>query len=84
MAIKTYSKEYGETLKNVFAVKQHFLRTFGGTLQVKDGITNSDNFLELKVSETDVTVQEYSTDANTGFGTGTGKIWSKKRNQINK
>lgn len=28
MAIKTYSKEYGETLKNVFAVKQHFLRTF--------------------------------------------------------
>lgn len=73
MAIKTYSKEYGETLKNVFAVKQHFLRTFGGTLQVKDGITNSDNFLELKVSETDVTVQEYSTDANTGFGTGTGK-----------
>lgn len=73
MAIKTYTKEYASTLQNVFAVKQHFLRTFGGKLQVKDGITNSTNFLELKVSETDVTVQEYSTDTNTGFGTGTGK-----------
>lgn len=72
MAIKIYSKEYAQTLENVFKVKQHFLRTFGGALQVVDGITSATNFLELKVSETDVTVQEYSTDANTGFGTGTG------------
>lgn len=73
MAIKIYSKEYAQTLENVFKVKQHFLRTFGGALQVVDGITSASNFLELKVSETDVTVQSYSTDENVGFGTGTGK-----------
>lgn len=72
MATKVFTKEYAETLQNVFKVKQRFLRTFGGQLQVVDGITNKDNFLELKVSETDVTINNYSTDDNVGFGTGTG------------
>lgn len=73
MAIKIYTKNYAGLLQNVFEKKQHFLRTFGGSLQVVDGITNKDKFLELKVSDTDVTVQNYSTDANVGFGAGTGK-----------
>lgn len=73
MAIKIYTKQYAGLLQNIFEVKQNFLRTFGGTLQVKDGITNKDTFIDLKVSDTDVVVQDYSTDANTGFGTGTGK-----------
>lgn len=73
MAIKTYTKQYAGTLQNVFAAKQHFLRTFGGNLQVKDGVTNKDHFLELKISDTDVTINNYSTDANVAFGTGTGK-----------
>lgn len=73
MAIKIYSKQYAEVLQSVFGAKQHFLRTFGGNLQVKDGVTNKDNFLELKISDTDVTINEYSTDANVAFGTGTGK-----------
>lgn len=73
MAIKIYTKQYAGLLQNIFEVKQNFMRTFGGTLQVKDGITNKDTFIDLKVSDTDVVVQDYSTDANTGFGTGTGK-----------
>lgn len=72
MAIKIYTKQYAGLLQNIFEVKQNFLRTFGGSLQVKDGITNKDTFINLKVSDTDVVVQDYSTDANTGFGTGTG------------
>lgn len=72
MAIKIYTKEFAGALENVFSVRQHFLNTFGGALQVKDGITNKDEFLELKVSDTDVTVQNYNMGENIGFGTGTG------------
>lgn len=72
MAIKIYTKEYAGLLQDIFEVKQHFLNTFGGSLQVTDGISNKDNFLELKVSDTDVVIQEYSLDPNIGFGTGTG------------
>lgn len=72
MAIKVFTKQYAETLQNIFTVKQHFLRTFGGSLQTKDGITNNEKMLELKVSDTDVVIQDYSTDENVAFGTGTG------------
>lgn len=72
MAIKVYTKEFSQTLADVFASKQHFLRTFGGALQVKDGVKDSDTFLALKTSDTDVTIQTYNTGANIGFGTGTG------------
>lgn len=72
MAIKIYTKQYAGLLQNVFKVKQHFLKTFGGALQVKDGITNKDNFLELKVSDTDVVIQNYDMGENVAFGTGTG------------
>lgn len=72
MAIKIYTKQYAGLMENVFKSQQHFLRTFGGQLQVKDGITSNDTFMELKISDTDVTLQEYSEDANVGFGTGTG------------
>lgn len=72
MAIKYYTKQYAGILPNLFAKKAAFLRAFGGTLQVKDGISQKDTFMELKTTDTDVVIQEYSTDANVGFGTGTG------------
>lgn len=73
MAIKLYTKNYAGVLPSLFEKKAKFLRAFGGTLQVKDGISQKDTFLELKTSDTDVVIQEYSTDENVGFGTGTGK-----------
>lgn len=72
MAVKIYTKEYAGLLGEIFKSRQHFLGTFGGTLQIKDGIKDSDTFLSLKTSPTDVVVQSYSTDANVAFGTGTG------------
>lgn len=72
MAIKYFTKQYAGMLPDLFAKKSAFLRAFGGVLQVKDGITENDTFMELKVSDTDVVIQNYSTDANVGFGTGTG------------
>lgn len=45
MAIKAYTTQYAGLLQDVFTKKQHFLNTFGGKLQIKDGITNSDELL---------------------------------------
>ncbi len=72
MAIKYFTKQYAGMLPELFAKKSAFLRAFGGVLQVKDSVTENDTFMELKVSDTDVVIQNYSTDANVGFGTGTG------------
>lgn len=72
MAIKIYTKEYAGLVQDVFAKKARFLRTFGGGIQVKDGVKNSENFLNLKTTDTDVVIQSYSVDPNVAFGTGTG------------
>lgn len=72
MAIKMYTKQYAGLLKDVFKKKQHFLNTFGGKLQTKDGITNKDKFMTLKISDTDVVIQKYDMGENVAFGTGTG------------
>ncbi|ERT62206.1 hypothetical protein [Peptoniphilus sp. BV3C26] len=72
MAIKIFTAQYAGLLQDVFKKKQHFLNTFGGNLQVVDGITNSDEFMKLKISDTDVVIQKYDIGENVGFGTGTG------------
>lgn len=73
MAEKEYAKQFMGILPNLFTSETFFLRAFGGKLQVKDGVKETDTFMELKVSDTaDVTLQEYSTDPNVAFGTGTG------------
>ena len=72
MAIKYYTKNYAGMLPEIFAKKTPFLRVFGGNLQVKADAEYNENFMDLKVSDTDVTIQEYSTDPNVAFGEGTG------------
>lgn len=72
MATKIYTKEYAGMFANIFAKRARFLRSFGGQIQIKDGVKNTDNFLQLKTTEAEVLIQAYSTDVNVGFGTGTG------------
>ena len=72
MAIKIFTKQYAGLLANVFEKRQNFLNTFGAKLQVQDGITNKDSFIDLKISDTDVVIQKYDTGENVAFGTGTG------------
>lgn len=72
MAIKLYTKQYAGMLQNIFESKSAFLRAFGGEIQTIQGAEADSNFLDLKVSDTDVVIQDYSTGANVGFGTGTG------------
>lgn len=72
MTIKIYTKQYAGMLPSLFETKTPFLRVFGGQLQVRSDAEYNENFLELKTSDTDVTIQEYNTGADVGFGTGTG------------
>lgn len=71
MAMKLYTKNFAGMIPDLFISKTHFLRSFGGNVQVKSEAEYDDKFLTLKTSDTDVTIQAYSTDANTAFGTGT-------------
>lgn len=72
MAIKLYSRQYAGMLPKIFEAKSHFLRTFGGTLQVRDGVLTKDRFMDLKITDTEVIIQDYNTGENVAFGTGTG------------
>lgn len=72
MAIKLYTKQYAGVLPSIFENKTPYLRVFGGALQVKADAEYNENFLDLKISDTDVTIQEYDTDPNVAFGSGTG------------
>lgn len=71
MTIKYLTKQYAGVLPDIFEKKTPFLRVFGG-LQVKSDAEYNDEFLTLKITDTDVTIQEYDTGANVAFGTGTG------------
>lgn len=72
MAIKIYTKQYAGILPDIFTSKTPFLRVFGGSLQTRADAEYNEKFLDLKISDTEVTIQEYSTDENVAFGTGTG------------
>ena len=72
MAIKLYTKKYAGMLNNIFVSKSAFLRAFGGSIQTIEGAEADSDFLNLKISDTDVVIQAYNTGENVGFGTGTG------------
>lgn len=72
MAIKLYTKQYAGMLQDIFESKSAFLRAFGGEIQTIEGAEADSNFLNLKISDTDVVIQNYNTGENVGFGTGTG------------
>lgn len=72
MTTKIFKKELAGILPGIFQSKTAFLRAFGGDLQVVEG-KMTDKYLELKVSDTDVVINDYSTDPNVGMGEGTAK-----------
>lgn len=72
MTIKIFTKQYAGILPNLFESKTPFLRVFGGQLQVKSDAEYNENFMDLKISDTDVTIQEYNTNPDVAFGAGTG------------
>ncbi|WP_373752356.1 capsid protein [Jeotgalibaca porci] len=72
MAMKIYTQQYAGMLPNIFEAKSAYLRAFGGSIQTIFGAEADEDYLKLKISDTDVVIQNYSTDPNVAFGTGTG------------
>lgn len=71
---KTYQKQFKEMLQAVYAHQAYFADFFGGGIEALDGVQNNATAFSVKTSDIPVVVGSgYNTDANTGFGTGTGK-----------
>ena len=70
-AVRVYSKQFTQLLQAVYAKQAYFGDIFG-TVQALDGVSNNKTAMSIKTSDIPVAVQEYSTDKNTAFGTGTG------------
>lgn len=68
MATKIYTKQFKQLLPVLFKAKSYFLNSFGGNLEVLDGISNKDKAFSVKVSDMDVVVNDYDStkDINEG------------------
>lgn len=72
LPVRVYSKQFLQLLSTVYQSQSVFMPTFGA-LQALDGISNNSVAFSVKTNDLAVVVGEYSTDANTAFGTGTSK-----------
>jgi hypothetical protein len=71
---RDYQLEFKELLQAVFAVQAYFADFFGGDIEAIDGVQENETAFYVKTSDIPVVVgTAYSKDANTAFGTGTGK-----------
>lgn len=72
LPVRVYSKQFLQLLSTVYQAQSVFMPTFGA-LQALDGVQNNATAFSVKTNDMAVVVGEYSTDANTAFGTGTAK-----------
>ena len=72
MSTKIYTKKYMAMLAKITESRSRFLRSFGGQIQIYDGVADSDTMLHLKVNNTKAVIKKYDKGENVGFGTGTG------------
>lgn len=72
LVARTYQKQLSGLAQAVFGTKAVFSPTFGA-LQALDGVQNNKTAFSVKTNDVPVVVGKYTTDLNTGFGTGTGK-----------
>ena len=70
LAVRQYVPQYKQMLSAVFGVQRAFDAALS-QLQIVDGITHSSKAFTVKTSATPVVVNNYSTDPNVAFGTGT-------------
>lgn len=72
MSTKIYTKKYMAMLAKITESRSRFLRSFGGQIQIYDGVADSDTMLHLKVNNTKAVIKKYDKGEDVGFGTGTG------------
>ena len=72
MSTKIFTKNYMAMLAKITESRSRFLRSFGGQIQIYDGVADSDTMLHLKVNNTKAVIKKYDKGENVAFGTGTG------------
>lgn len=73
-AARSYQKEFKNLLQAVFKKQSYFADFFGGAIEALDGVQENETAFYVKTSDIPVVVGDaYNKDANTAFGTGTGK-----------
>ena len=74
LPVRQYQKDFKKLLQAVFKKQSYFADFFGGGIEALDGVQHNKTAFSVKTSDIPVVVGEaYSKDANTAFGTGTGK-----------
>ena len=74
LGARSYQPEFKKLLQAVFRKQAHFADFFGGGLEVLDDVQENETAFFVKTTDIPVVVgTAYSKDANTAFGTGTGK-----------
>lgn len=74
LPVRSYQKDFKKLLQAVFKKQSYFADFFGGGLEALDGVQHNETAFYVKTSDIPVVVGEgYNKDANTAFGTGTGK-----------
>lgn len=71
MNVRVYSLQFKQLLQAVFGKQAYFRDFFGGSIEALDGISDTKKAFTVKTSDIPVAINEYSTDKNTAFGTGT-------------
>lgn len=74
LAARSYQKDFKGLLQAVFKKQAYFADFFTGGLEALDGVQHNETAFYVKTSDIPVVFGEgYNKDANTAFGTGTGK-----------
>lgn len=74
LPVRQYQKDFKKLLQAVFKKHSYFADFFGGGIEALDGVQHNKTAFSVKTSDIPVVVgAAYSKDANTAFGTGTGK-----------
>lgn len=73
-AVRSFQLEFKQFLQAVFRKQSYFGDFFAGGLEALDGVQENETAFYVKTSDTPVVIGTgYKKDANTAFGTGTGK-----------
>ena len=74
LPVREYQKDFKKLLQVVFKKQAYFADFFGGGIEALDGVQHNKTAFSVKTSDIPVVVGTgYNKDANTAFGTGTGK-----------
>lgn len=71
--VRSYQPQFKQLLQAVYAKQSYFRDFYGGGIEALDGVSNSAVAFTVKTSDIPVAINQYSTDENVAFKSGTGK-----------